>query len=281
MQLVDQVSVQTKGHLSHATVYSTLNALRLFFRWLAGQRGYKQSFAFGDWDYFRPKGLTASIAKAHRPSRAPTVPEIRRVVQLMPSSTEIERRDRAVVAFLAITAARVSAVASFQLVHVNAERRVVFQDARVVRTKFGKTFETWFFPVAEELEQIVVDWVRYLLNEKRWEAKDPLFPRTRIAVRESGQFGTDGFERSPWTSTGPIRAILRDAFGRAGLRYSNPHSFRETIAAFGRDNCKDMASMQAWSQNLGHESMTTTFGSYGKVSAQQQEKLVRGVGVSN
>jgi integrase/recombinase XerD len=35
--LADQVSARTKARLSHATVYSTLNALRAFFEWLAGQ----------------------------------------------------------------------------------------------------------------------------------------------------------------------------------------------------------------------------------------------------
>lgn len=41
-----------------------------------------------------------------------------------------------------------------------------------------------------------------------------------------------------------LRAILREAFGRAGLPYPNPHSFRETLAAFGRDDCKGFDSMQ-------------------------------------
>ena len=74
--LADQVSARTKDRLSHATVYATLNALRSFFEWLSGQPGYKQSFAFGDWDYFTPTSVTASVAKAHRPSRAPTLAEI-------------------------------------------------------------------------------------------------------------------------------------------------------------------------------------------------------------
>ena len=86
----------------------------------------------------------------------------------MPATIDTERRDRAVVAFIAITGARVSAVASFRLGHINIERRVVFQDARDVRTKFRKTFETWFFPVGDDLEQIVIDWVRFLLNDKGW-----------------------------------------------------------------------------------------------------------------
>jgi hypothetical protein len=49
-----------------------------------------------------------------------------------------------------------------------------------------------------------------------------------------------------------------------------PISFRETIAAFGRDNCVCLAAIQAWAQNLGHESLTTTYGNYGKVASNEQ-----------
>jgi hypothetical protein len=144
--------------------------------------------------------------------RAPTLAEIRRVIGLMPTTTDTERRDRAVVAFIAITGARVSAVASFRLGHINIERRVVFQDARDVRTKFRKTFETWFFPVGDDLEQIIVDWVRFLLNDKGWGTHDPLFPSTDVGLNDAGQFGPIGLARAPWSSTGPVRDILREAF---------------------------------------------------------------------
>ena len=35
---------------------------------------------------------------------------------------------------------------------------------------------------------------------------------------------------------------------------------------------------QAWAQNRGHESPTTTFGSYGKVATHDQGELVRNAG---
>ena len=146
-----------------------------------------------------------------------------------------------------------------------------------MRTKFRKSFETWFFPVGDDLEQIVIDWVRFLLTDKGWEPKDPLFPSTEVGLNGSGQFGPIGLARAPWSSTGPLRDILREAFGRVALPYPNPHSFRETLAAYGREHCDGLAAMQAWAQNLGHESLTTTFGSYGKLSPDQQAKLVRAV----
>ena len=90
---------------------------------------------------------------------------------------------------------------------------------------------TWFFPVWENIEQIVVDWVRFLVEEKRFGPDDPLFPASQMAVGASGQFEAVGLSNDPWSTTGPIRAIFRGAFERAGLPYFNPHSFRSTIVA--------------------------------------------------
>jgi hypothetical protein len=147
-----------------------------------------------------------------------------------------------------------------------------------VKTKRRKTFETWFFPVGDDIEQIVIDWGRFLIDEKPWELEEPLFPRTSTIRGASGGFEAVGLDRKPWTTTAPIRVIFRAAFERAGLPYANLHSFRNTLAALGRDKCKTLAEMQAWAQNLGHESLTTTFGSYGKVTPDQQRELVRNVG---
>ena len=67
---------------------------------------------------------------------------------------------------------------------------------------------------------------------------------------------------------------------RRELPYPRPHSFRKTLVAIGRDTCKTWAEMQAWAQNLGHESLTTTFGSYGKVADHEIGDLVRNAGRS-
>jgi integrase/recombinase XerD len=93
----------------------------------------------------------------------------------------------------------------------------------------------------------------------------------------SGEYQADGLERAPWASAGPIRKIVCEAFTRTGLPYPNPQAFRQTIVAYGRENCVSFAAMQAWAQNLGHDSLTTTFGSYGKVLPSEQGKLVRSV----
>jgi site-specific recombinase XerD len=195
-------AVRSNEPLSHATIHSTLMALESFFRWLAGQKQFRSRFSFGDWDYFNPARSTVSIAKARRMTEAPTIDEVRITVEGMPFSTDIERRDRALVAFVILTRARDQAVASFRLRHIDIKRRVVFQDARVVKTKLRKTFETWFFPVGNDFEQIVIDWVLLLTEEKGWGPDDPLFPRTLVALGSSGRFEPVGLDRRPWMSIG-------------------------------------------------------------------------------
>jgi integrase len=76
----------------------------------------------------------------------------------MPVGTDTEKRDRALIAFALLSGARDNAIASLALKHVDLPRRIVFQGARDVRTKNRKTFTTWFFPVGDDVEKIVVDW---------------------------------------------------------------------------------------------------------------------------
>jgi integrase len=120
--------------------------------------------------------------------------------------------------------------------------------------------------------------VRFLAKERGWSLDDPLFPATRIEVGPSGHFELSGLSKDHWRRTGPIRTVFRDAFKRAGVPYFNPHSFRNTIVALGCERNLTWQEMQAWAQNLGHTSLTTTFGSYGQVAPHQQGELVRNAG---
>ena len=140
----------------------------------------------------------------------------------MPSETEIERRNRALVAFTLLTGARDGAIASMKLKHVDLIENSVHQDAREVKTKFSKTFATYFFPVGEEIREIVAEWVRYLREDKLWGNDDPLFPATRIALGANHQFEAAGLERTHWSSAEPIRTVFREAFERAGLSVFQP-----------------------------------------------------------
>lgn len=280
--LAEQVSPQTGECLSKATLYSTLKALRSFFLWLAGEPGFKSRLAYADADYFNLSDKETRIAKAHREPRVASIEQIRHVLAVLPAAADIEQRDRALIAFTLLTGARDSATASFKLKHIDIARSRVTQDAREVRTKFSKTFTTTFFPVGEDVRKIVADWVSRLTDNLLWGPDDPLFPATRVAVGPGRQFAVTGLDRKHWSTAAPIRAIFKASFARAGLPYFNPHSFRKTLVQLGTRLCSgSWDAMQAWGQNLGHESLTTTFGSYGKIAPEKQSEIIAGLALAD
>jgi hypothetical protein len=161
-----------------------------------------------------------------------------------------------------------------KLKHVDLIAGSVFQDSREVRTKFSKTFTTYFFPVGDEISRIVADWVRYFEEEKLWGHDDSLFPATNVVLDKSNHFTVEGLTRKHWSTATPIRGIFREAFTKAGLPYFNPHSFRNTLVRLGETVCQTPEEFKAWSQNLGHEKVLTTFCSYGEVSKRRQQEIL-------
>ena len=276
--LSEQKGVQSGENLSKATLYATLTQLKRYFQWLAWQPGYKSRFQYSDADYFNPSDKDIRIATARREQKAPTLEQIKHVINTMPYSTEVERRNRAVVAFTLLTGARDRAIASMKLKHVDLTANSVTQDAREVNTKFSKTFTTFFFPVCDEIRGVVADWISYLRGEKLWGNDDPLFPATQVALGPDHQFAASGLGPTHWSTATPIRAIFREAFERAGLPYFNPHRFRNTLVRLGQDVCKTPEEFKAWSQNLGHERVLTTFLSYGEVGCDRQGQIIRALG---
>ena len=276
--LADQKGQRSGENLSKATLHGTLTQLKRFFQWLAWQPGYKSRFQYADAEYFNLTDKDTRIATAKRQQRVPTLEQIKHVINTMPAGTEIERRNRALVAFTLLTGARDRAIASLKLKHVDRVAGCVNQDAREVKTKFSKTFNTFFFPVGEEVGEIVSEWVTYLRDEKLWGNEDPLFPATRIGLGTTRQFEALGLAREHWSNSTPIRTIFREAFGRAGLPYFNPHSFRNTLVQLGEEVCKTPEQFKAWSQNLGHEKVLTTFLSYGEVTCQRQGEIISDLG---
>lgn len=278
-KLDQQAGARTGHRLSRATVNSTLSALRSFFIWLADQPGYKRKISYSDADYFNLSEKDVRIAKAVREKAFPTVEQVHHVLACAPATNDIELRDRALIALALLTGARDGALASLKLKHIDLAQSRLDQDAREVKTKFSKTFSTWFFPVEGRALAIFAAWVQHMRGPLLWGDDDPLFPATRMAVGQDGGFVADGLKRAHWSTAEPIRRIFRQAFARAGLPYFKPHSIRNTLVQLGEKTCKTPEEFKAWSQNLGHEKVLTTFTSYGAVAPHRQAELIRGLAV--
>jgi integrase len=266
---------RTGEPMSKSTLVMTIAALKEFFHWLSQRPGYKSRIRSTDVEFLNLSANETRAAKAPRFKTYPTIEEVRAVIAAMPIHSDVDKRNRALITLAILTGARDSALASLRLKHIDLERKLVMQDPTEVRTKRGKRIDTFFFPLGQDLETIVVEWVRYLKEDKLYDADDPVFPRTRVQLNEAGAFTVEGLERVFWENTQPIRQIFRDAFVSAGLPYYRPHSFRDTLALYGETHSPSIEHFKAWSVNLGHERITTTLTNYGSMSSHRQRELVR------
>ena len=269
---------KTGKPLSKATIRSRLNDVKAFFHWLAGQPTYKSKISYSDCDYFNQPANDTRIAMASRDKPVPSLEQIRHVLTTMPTGSIMGKRNRALVAFTLLSGMRDDAIASIQIGHVDLERRTIFQDARDVRTKFRKTNTITFFPVGDDIEAIVADWINALKTELLYGDGDPLFPKTKIGLDENDQFAAIGLTRYHWQNADAIRKIFKQSFEAASLPYFNPHSIRNTLARLGEQLCQTPEEFKAWSQNLSHEKVMTTFTSYGKVEGYRQAEIMNCIG---
>ncbi len=270
-------NARTGEPLSASTIHSTLAALKAFFTWLAQQSGYRSRIKLADAEYFNAPDNLSRVATARRYKAYPTINQVRAMIEGIPAATEIEQRDRALIAFTLLSGARDRAIVSFKLKHIDVENELIEQDAREVRTKRAKTFTTWFFPVGDDFRKIVLDWVGFLRKQKGFGPEDPLFPKSKVLPAENLEFRAVGLDRAHWANANQVRAIFREACALAGLPYFNPHSLRNTLVQLAYELKLDAEQFKAWSQNLGHENCLTTFSSYGEIQPSRQAEIIRGL----
>lgn len=268
----DHMAKQT---IAAATVLSTIKQVKRFLSWLALQAGYKSRVRLNDVEYLNLSDKDVRAASSARIVSYPTVAMVEAAIAAMPDVTDIEKRNRALVAFGALTAARVGAVISLKRKHFDTRRMLVMQEPREVNTKASKRIDTFLMPVSEAIEGVFMDWVAHYDTALRFGPEDPLFPNTKMGHDNERQFRAIGLRRDHWASAGPLREVYKAAFTAAGLPSYNPHSFRNMLVAEMYRRGLSIEAFKAGSQNLGHEHVLTTLTSYGKLPLEEQGRLIR------
>jgi site-specific recombinase XerD len=87
-KLSEQKGQKSGKRLSKSTLHATLNQLKSFFQWLSMQPGYKSRVRYSDAEYFNLSEKDTRIAKAKRQKRAPTMEQIKHVIDVMPISND-------------------------------------------------------------------------------------------------------------------------------------------------------------------------------------------------
>lgn len=260
--------------ISWKTKAAKVRHVRSFFDWMVMEENLKPKAVRKAIASLRLTDKEARAGSAHRTVKHPTLDQIESTIRAMPCDTAIERRNRALIAFTALSGARDGAIISLRLKHVRLAAREVEQHPDEVNTKASKLIQTWFFPVGDFIENEVVTYIAFLRDNLGFMDNDPLFPKPKMGHDESDQFSAVGLSKNQWTTAQPMRNIFRAAFTANDLRYYNPHSFRNTLWALAYERKLNPEALKAWSQNLGHENLDTSFNSYGRLDANTQRRAM-------
>lgn len=256
-----------KNNTTLINQYHILRHLKKFFVWLCEQKGYEK-IKKTDVDYLRLSRKEINIALEKKDKEYPTLEEIKSIVATIQPKTEIDMRDRALIAFLILTGMRISAVVSLPMQAFDKYSLTIKQSPKMdVKTKNTKSILSTLFPIWDDGEKIFLDWYN-LLEKKGFGLQKPIFPAKK-------KFSLSKISDEFWISANPVRKVIQERCKNANTPYYNPHAFRHSVVAHMSKMGLTEADKRAISLTLGHEHIGTTFGSYGYGSITPQEAVKR------
>jgi integrase/recombinase XerD len=263
------------GKIALVTQNNYLRRVKKFFEWLSEQPGYKSKIKKGYVEWLRLSKSDAHIARMATTRREPTFEEIKIIIQKIKGENELDLRDRALICLAILTGARISALASLKMKSFDKKEKILYQSPKDgVKTKSTKLIPTIFFPTGwDEPERYFIEWYEYL-ESKGFKPDDPIFPATLNCFSDKGNIHSkEAVSKKLWNGSGAARKIFQKRCLDAGVPYFNPHSFRHSVVDIFMERNPTEKQKKAFSMNIGHESVTTTFASYGNSSMTQKEAI--------
>lgn len=273
----------SQENISMSYCYDNLRHLKIFFDWLSKQSGYKSKINQTAVDYLNLTRKEVREATQPKSVEYPTLEQIKIVIESLKGKTEIEMRDRALFSYAFLTGARISAIRTLPMKSFDKKELVIHQDPALgVATKFSKNITSVLIPFGyEETLGYFIEWFDYLEKKKKFQLNDPIFPATKI---ENGKdnisyYNTGEVETKFLKGSGSLRKIFEKRFKEVGIKYYHPHTFRHFWVREISKLPITEEEKKALSQNLGHENVGTTFGSYGygHIEENKQVEIIRNI----
>jgi integrase len=250
-----RANADASDSLSASSIRHTVSHIGAFFDWLLKQDGYRRlpnDFA----GYLTlPKAVVARAAQV-RQKAFPSLKEAKELLAAMPAQSLVDQRARALFALAFLGALRADTLISLRIKHIDVERRLILQDARMVRAKAGKNLTVFWFQIPVAFENVVCEWIE-TLKRFGFMGDDALFPEARHLKHRFVISGRITTAVPVMTTTHAVTAAFSAACSLSEIKYT-PHSAKHAIGAE-----RDILSLtheerKAWSLNMGHDSELTT-----------------------
>ncbi|MBU0660929.1 site-specific integrase [Patescibacteria group bacterium] len=276
-----------EGNVSLSYCYNNIRYLKSFFVWLSKQDGYKSKVHEQDVEYLNLTKAENRIATQSTNTSFPSIDQVKTVIEHIEGNTEVEMRDKALISLNLLTGIRISALASLSLQCFDKKTMIIDQNPKLgVKTKFSKRITSVFVPIPyKKAQKYFMEWVEYLEVQKGFKPVDPIFPATKTEVgkKNLGFYSNGEVEATFWKSTTSLRKIFEKRFKQAGVTYFHPHTFRNLLVSEISKLPLTEIQKKAFSQNLGHENVGTTFGSYGygHIDSLKQARIIQEISFNN
>ncbi len=276
-----------KGTVSLSYCYDVLRYLKGFFEWLSSQPMYKSKIKADYIGYFNLSKKEVEQATQRQRKKIPTVEEVKKTIESIEVKNEVDQRDKALLSLTFLTGMRISALKSLPMQSFDEKDLVINQSPKFgVATKGGKRISTRLITLSyEEPLQYFLDWYGYLKKQKKFKPTDPIFPATKKEINKDGVgfYSTGKVDSVFWKSSGSARKIFEKRLKQAGVPYYNPHSFRHLLVKEFSKLRLSEEEKKAFSQNLGHAKMITTFSSYGygEIEEERQVEILKNIEIGD
>lgn len=268
--------------ISLVTYYTYLRYLRKFFSWLSWQAGYKSKITPDIVDYLKISEKEERIATQYTPRNFPPLEYVVKLAGSIKINSEVDLRDRALIAFTLLSGMRDKAIATLPLGCFNETTLSIDQNPRKgVETKFSKHIPTTLPKFNDELLNYIIEWVKHLKN-KSFGSQDPLFPRSKQEQGKDNLSFEQATETEPvfWQGTGRIREIFKKRSKEAGLTYYPPHTYRHLAFDLAFRHCNTGEQLKAISQNFGHERIATSLSAYANYPQDRLSEIINSMNFS-
>ncbi len=258
-----------RGDFSLSYIDNGLRVLKTFLQWLERQRGYKSKINYNHIDYLSLSNNQRKTAKATEYKQSYQYEQILKTIRQMPEKTIMDKRNKAIISVQALCGFRVSELRTIKIKNLIQEEGVYFIHAnpKDMKIKYAKTRQANFMPIPELINNIL-NWKDYLIKQG-FKPEQPLFPQISNSFNQHNLLETN-LTANEIKSNTTIRDVFRKAFESAGFEYIRPHNFRHTITRYAEKQTPEF--FNAVRQSLGHNSIDTTFNSYGQLSSSEQTK---------
>lgn len=172
---------------------------------------------------------------------------------------------------------RHESIISAKVGNFDLKREAVFQDPKIMNTKNDKFINTKIIPIDEDLKQIIINWVKYLKEVLKFSDNDPIFPKEQLQHDEYKQFvGGVTLSKEHIKNHHSIPKIINRVFARVGLKYNNPHSFRDMLVAYVVKNhgIQELAALSLTLGNYYQPTPEQQFDILSKIGQSKEKKVV-------